>query len=54
MMIYKKFILHIKGRDGVYEVPGEWGEELDDGNEDDDDDGENILVDTDGYIDPSI
>ena len=51
-MTCKKHILHVKGRDGVDEVPGEWGEELDDGNEDDDNDDGN--VDTDGYIDPSM
>ena len=38
-------ILHVNGNDEADEVVGDWGEGLDDGN--DDDDG-NILVDMDG------
>ena len=38
-------ILHENGRDGVDEVPGDWGEGLDDGN--DDEDG-NDVVEMDG------
>ena len=40
-----KSILHVNGNDEADEVLGDWGEGLDDGN--DDDDG-SILVDMDG------
>ena len=38
-------ILHENGRDGVDEVPEDWGEGLDDGNDDED---ENDVVEMDG------